>query len=101
MSLLHKSAYRKLLGLTFVGLLLANVFWFAINVEQVFGQPYLTLKWTRGLGTSGKTDVGALAADLDNDGDMEIVVTGAEDGSGSYGTVRALNGDTGAVLWTS
>jgi hypothetical protein len=85
----------------FVGLMLTNVFWFAMNIEPVFGPaPYLTLKWTRVLGSTGKTDVGALAADLNNDGKMEIVVAGAADSSGSSGTVRALNGSTGVVLWT-
>jgi len=58
----------------------------------VFGQPSITLKWTRNAGT-GSTWMGPLAADLNNDGLMEIVITG------TYG-VAALDPINGNIIWS-
>jgi predicted glutamine amidotransferase len=99
LSLLHKRICRNLLSLVFIGLLVANVFWFAVTIEPVSASPELTLKWTRNLGVDARTLVGPLAADLVGDDRLEIVVTGGSAVAASDGTVTVLNGTTGAIIW--
>lgn len=66
----------------------------AIDITRVLGQPLaITLKWKKSAGT-GSTWMGPLAADLNNDGDMEIVI------SGLTGKTAALDPETGDVIWS-
>ncbi|MEM2589276.1 MAG: DUF2341 domain-containing protein [Candidatus Bathyarchaeia archaeon] len=66
-----------------------------MDVAQVFGQQnrlIIRLKWRVHAGT-GSTSIGPLAADLNNDGLMEIVVTGMNG-------VAALNPLDGRIMWS-
>ncbi|MEM2262304.1 MAG: hypothetical protein QXK24_07625, partial [Ignisphaera sp.] len=85
---------RKLLCVILVGLIIQSLMSF-IDIAQVFGYSSLSikLKWRANAGTGG-TWLGPLAADLNNDGFMEIVITG------HYG-VAALNPLNGSVLWSA
>jgi len=74
-----------LIGLTLQGVI------GVIDVTRVFGQSLIiTLKWRVNAGT-GSTWLGPWAADLDNDGLMEIVI-GGENG------IAALN-SSGSIIW--
>jgi len=86
-----KLNYRKIFGSVTTGLMLISFLTVAINLKSVLGLPGLTLKWTANIGT--QTAIGALAADLNGDGKLEIVVTGGTN-------VTALNGTNGSVIWT-
>jgi len=99
MSIFNRRFPRKLLGLVFVGLLLINTFWFAMPVEPVSASPGLELKWTRNLGSRGCTVHAPLAADLNGDGEMEIVVTSSTNDWSSDGMVTALDGNSGGIIW--
>jgi uncharacterized repeat protein (TIGR02543 family) len=69
-----------------------------VNITHVLGQQLsITLKWRVHAGT-GTTFVGPLAADLNNDGFMEIVITGKLVSGG--GRIAALNSSDGSVLWS-
>jgi hypothetical protein len=61
-------------------------------MAHVFGQPLITLKW-RANANTGSTWMGPLAADLNNDGLMEIVITGMNG-------IAALNPLNGSVIWS-
>jgi hypothetical protein len=65
----------------------------AMDITRVFGQHELTikLKWRASAGT-GWTWVGPYAADLNNDGLMEIVINGQNG-------IAALNATDGSVIW--
>ncbi|MEM2522663.1 MAG: DUF2341 domain-containing protein [Candidatus Bathyarchaeia archaeon] len=66
-----------------------------LDVTRVFGQQntlIIKLKWRASAGT-GSTSIGPLAADLNNDGIMEIVITGMNG-------VAALNGTDGSIIWS-
>jgi len=82
-----------------MGLLLANGLFFVLPIKPISAQPTLTWKWTRSLGAVGQTFIGPLAADLNNDGEMEIVVVGGSTDGGTDGAVTVLNGMTGNVVW--
>ncbi|MEM2589387.1 MAG: DUF2341 domain-containing protein [Candidatus Bathyarchaeia archaeon] len=63
-----------------------------IDINRVFGQQIsITLKWKANAGTAN-TWIGPLAADLNNDGFMEIVITGG------YG-IAVLDPLNGSVIW--
>ncbi|MEM2780973.1 MAG: VCBS repeat-containing protein, partial [Candidatus Bathyarchaeia archaeon] len=65
-----------------------------IDIAQVFGYSLsIKLKWRANVGT-GSTWLGPYAADLNNDGKMEIVI------SGLTGKTAALDPETGEVLWS-
>ena len=84
--------YRKLLTITFLLILIIQGSINFVNINRVFGQqPSITLKWKADAGT-GNTWLGPLAADLNNDGLMEIVITGG------YG-IAVLDPRNGSVLW--
>ena len=102
MSLPRNNTVKKLLVLIIVGLFVMNAFLFTLNIEPVQGATgVLNLKWSRGMGSNGRTDVGALAANLDSDPQLEIVATGGNlDYSGNNGIVYALDGNTGATEWS-
>lgn len=80
-------------------LLLANISFLFVNIEPVSASLVLTLKWTRNLGQYAKTYIGPLAADVNNDGKLEIIVTGGTSDPGTDGTVTVLDGDTGNIIW--
>jgi len=82
---------RELLILFLIGLIVEGFIGFVVNIN-VFGQPLITLKWRKNAGT-GSTWMGPLAADLNNDGLMEIVITG------SLG-IAALDPINGNVIWS-
>jgi len=63
-----------------------------INITPVFGQLSITLKW-RANGGTGSTWMGPLAADLNNDGLMEIVINGLNG-------IAALDPTNGSVIWS-
>ncbi|MCW4007337.1 MAG: FG-GAP-like repeat-containing protein, partial [Candidatus Bathyarchaeota archaeon] len=73
--------------------LLAQSLLSLVNIAQVSGQLMITLKWRASAGT-GSTWLGPLAADLNNDGKMEIVI------SGLTGQTAALDPETGGVIWS-
>ncbi|MDH7606648.1 MAG: DUF2341 domain-containing protein [Candidatus Bathyarchaeota archaeon] len=86
---------KKLLSIILIILVIQSVVSF-IDVTRVFGQqniPSITLKWVSHAGT-GSTWMGPWAADLNNDGKMEIVISGLE------GKTAALDPDTGEVIWS-
>jgi uncharacterized repeat protein (TIGR02543 family) len=99
MKLNSKRVYDKLLCSILVGLVLINAFWIALIVEPVSASPSLPLKWSRSLGSKGATLLSPLAADLNKDGKMEIVLTGSSSDWSSDGMITALDGATGAILW--
>ncbi|MBX5327281.1 DUF2341 domain-containing protein, partial [Candidatus Bathyarchaeota archaeon A05DMB-4] len=99
MNLINKRVYRKLLSSIFITILLLNISSLFVNIEPVFASPGLALKWTRSLGQYAQTTIGALAADINNDGKMEIVVTGGSGQSTTDGRVTALDGATGNIIW--
>ena len=99
-----------------VGMLLWNSFLFAISINPTYASTggNLTWDWTTDLGAyptsarawPSKTNIGPLAVDVNNDGKMEIIVTGGKEditetinGTGVIGTVTCLNGTDGTVLW--
>jgi hypothetical protein len=68
-----------------------------IDVTHVFGQQLsITLKWSVDPGTG--IGIGPLAADLNNDGLMEIVVTGRP--TSGEGRIAVLNSSDGSILWS-
>jgi hypothetical protein len=88
--------------------LVANGFGFLMLVDSVQAAPpqRLYLKWVKDVGVS--TFVGPLAADLipepyGSPRVLEIVVTGVSQVNSGFtnGTVTALNGTDGNVLWTA
>jgi uncharacterized repeat protein (TIGR02543 family) len=92
MFLFKRNFKRKLSGLLIIYLIVLS-FGSAllVNIKPVSAEINISLKWTRSAGT-GSTYLGPLAVDLNNDGLMEIVITGT---SG----VAALNPITGSLLW--
>jgi len=96
MSMFKKLKRQKILGTVFIILLVANVLMFASPVSAV---DKLTLKWTRLTGTYARTYIGPIAADLTNDGKMEIITTGGTADGGSDGVVTVLDGATGNIVW--
>jgi len=84
--------YKKFLNV-FLIILIIQSFTNILNITQVFGQSSLkiTLKWRAKAGT-GSTWTGPLAADLNNDGLMEIVITGMNG-------IAALSPLNGSVIW--
>ncbi|MEM3697504.1 MAG: DUF2341 domain-containing protein, partial [Candidatus Bathyarchaeia archaeon] len=97
MSLIKKSVLRKMLCSVFILMLLANITTLLVNI--ISASPALTLKWSRNLGQNSQMWIGALAADINNDGKIEIVVTGGSGQSTSDGFVTALDGATGNIVW--
>jgi len=84
---------RKLLSLILVGIIVEGIIGF-VDIAQVFGQPLnITLKWRRNA-SLGSTWLGPLAADLNGDGLMEIVIT-AQNG------VAAVDPISGNVIWSA
>jgi uncharacterized repeat protein (TIGR02543 family) len=86
--------HKKLLSIILISLIIQGFVGF-VDVTRVFGQQNglsITLKWISHAGT-GSTSVGPLAADLNNDGLMEIVITGMNG-------VAALNPLDGSVIWS-
>ena len=98
MHITQKIISREMVGALFILILLVNVFIVFININSVSAVPFLTLKWSRWLGSDAGTRIGALAADINNDGKMEIVVSGGPS-SGYNGKVTALDGATGNIIW--
>ncbi|MGB9591612.1 MAG: FG-GAP repeat domain-containing protein, partial [Candidatus Kryptoniota bacterium] len=87
-------AKRKLSGLMLIFLIILNFSGvLLLSVKPVFSEVTINLKWRKWANT-GPTYIGPLAADLNNDGLMEIVITGAN------GTA-ALHPITGDVVWRS
>lgn len=82
---------KKLLGIFLISLILQGIIC-AIDFTRVFGLPSITLKWRVNAGT-GSTWMGPLAADLNNDGFMEIIITGKNG-------IAALNPLNGSVIWS-
>jgi len=99
MNLFKKHGFRKLLSLIFIMLLLTNTSLLLIKIKPASASPGLTLKWTRYLGEYAGTYIGPLAADINGDGKLEIVVTGGTSDPGTDGTVTALDGATGNIIW--
>lgn len=93
MNLFKRRFQRKLLILILIGLISEGFISF-VDITRVSGEPSLsiTLKWRRNAGI-GSTWMGPLAADLNNDGKMEIVITAR------YG-IAALNSTDGSVIWS-
>jgi hypothetical protein len=77
-----------------------NIYWFGQLVQPVSAATIPQWKWTWSLGTAGRTYLQALAADLNNDGRLEIVVVGGSEDYGNDGNVTVLNGATGAIIWS-
>jgi len=92
-----KGSTTKIVGVVFLVLLVTSTVLF-IDTAGGLGGP-LYLKWTKYLGTKAGTYIAPLAADLNGDGKMEIVVVGGTADYGSDGTVTVLDGATGKILW--
>lgn len=92
---------RQTLIIILVGSLLCNILFLSGIRTFASSQPNsLTLKWRRNLGIY--THLAPLAADLNGDGKLDIVITGEwanDTSSAPLGTVLALDGVTGNVLW--
>ena len=95
MNLFKRCLQRKLLSLILIGLIVEGFIGF-VDIAHVFGQLSITLKWRRNAGI-GSTWLGPLAADLNNDGLMEIVITAK---SGGIGSVAVLDPISGNVIWS-
>jgi hypothetical protein len=66
------------------------------------GQQTLSLKWKTYLGSKARTQIGPLAADLNADGKLEIIITGGPIINGTWsndGSVTVLDGSSGKILW--
>jgi len=86
--------HKKLLSIILISLVIQGFVSF-VGVTRIFGQQdtlSITLKWISHACT-GSTSVGPLAADLNNDGLMEIVITGMNG-------VAALNPLDGSIIWS-
>ena len=99
MSLLRKKNYSKLLSSILIAFLLTNIPFLFVSIEPTSASPGFTLKWVTKLGQYAKTGVGALAADVNGDGKLEIIVTGGSTDGGTDGTVTALDTTTGNIIW--
>jgi outer membrane protein assembly factor BamB len=100
--LVYRSLRKKALGSLVVGLFLINFLAFSFTIQPVLALPAtgLTQKWLKALGSLGMTYVCPLAADLNNDGKLEIVVVGgSNDGPPTTGAVTVLNGTNGNIIW--
>ncbi|MGB9959781.1 MAG: DUF2341 domain-containing protein [Candidatus Bathyarchaeales archaeon] len=80
-------------------LIIFNISFLFTNVESVFASPGLTVKWWRNFGQYAKTYIGPLSADVDGDGNLEVIVTGGTTDGGYDGTVTVLDGKTGNIKW--
>ena len=69
------------------------------TVYPSFSASGVELKWKVDLGDHAKTFIGPLASDLDGDNQLEIVIVGGTEDYGSDGTVTALDGETGDIIW--
>jgi uncharacterized repeat protein (TIGR02543 family) len=91
-NLFKKFPKRQLLSLILIALIAEGFIGFA-DVTRVYGQSLsITPKWISHAGTRS-TSVGPLAADLNNDGLMEIVITGMNG-------IAALNPLNGSIIWS-
>ena len=99
MSRFNRCVKRKLLAIVFLAFLSVNIYWFGQLIQPVSAASAPVYKWTRQLGTAGRTYLQALAADVNNDGNLEIVVVGGSEDYGNDGSVTVLNGATGAIIW--
>jgi hypothetical protein len=94
LNLLKKCVQRKLLSLILIVTVVEGFIGFT-DIVHVFGQSsssiQITLRWRKSAGT-GNTFMGPLAADLNNDGLMEIVINGQKG-------IAALNPLNGNVIW--
>jgi hypothetical protein len=88
----------KLVGFIFLALFLGNTALFTF-VPGVAAAGPVYFKWKTYLGPKAGTYIAPLAADLDGDGKMEIIVTGGTIDYGTDGTVSALDGSTGTIKW--
>jgi len=93
--LLKSKLFRQFLSLILIGFITTG---YLVSIAPSFAAPILSLKWSRYLGSNAGTYIGALAADINNDGKMEIIVTGAPANS-TDGVVTALEGNTGNIIW--
>jgi hypothetical protein len=88
---------RWLLNLLAIALLVLGVVVTVAPVEgALVSTPY---KWRTNMGSYAKTYLAPLAADLTGDGKMEIVSVGGTVDYGKDGTVTALDGSTGRIIW--
>jgi hypothetical protein len=97
LNLFRRCLKRKLLSLILIGIFVEGVIGF-VDITHVFGQPSIsiTLKWRKNA-SIGSTWMGPLAADLNNDGLMEIVITARGGGGGG---IAALDPISGNVIWS-
>ncbi len=95
LNLFKKCFQRRLLSLILIGIIVEGIVGF-VYIPHVSGQLSITLKWRENAGT-GSTWIGPLAADLNNDGLMEIVITGK---SGGEGRIAAVDPISGNVIWS-
>jgi hypothetical protein len=82
----------------FLMLFLGNTVLFTLNPSVAAAGP-LYFKWKTYLGARAGTYIAPLAADVTGDGTMEIIVTGGTMDYGTDGTVSALDGSTGKIIW--
>ena len=66
-------------------------------LPPVSAAPYLSLKWRRT--DLVETHLAALATDIEDDGDIEIIAVGGDPAVSGNGAVFCLDGDTGATIW--
>ncbi|MCJ7633224.1 VCBS repeat-containing protein, partial [Candidatus Bathyarchaeota archaeon] len=91
---------NKLLGLILFVLVTGSVLLLAPFVDTATSaSPSLPLKWSKVTGSGTGTTLGPLAADINGDGKIEIVVTGGPNNWTSNGSITALEGTTGRILW--
>lgn len=99
LTLPKKSISKNLVSIATICLLLVEIF---MVISPVSAESLLTLKWSKRIESGDwytRTHIGPLAADIDADGQMEIVVTGGSAEDGKNGSVTMLKGSTGQIIW--
>ena len=95
---------RRFLKLITIVILVLFIFSFAPSIVMVKGanpsdHPDLTFAWSQYCGPNAATNIMPLAADLNNDGRTEIIVTGGPTDLTPEGTITCLDSINGNILW--
>lgn len=90
---------RRVSGLFVLTIFILSVFSFLAYVDTALAAPSnIGLRWAKYLGPNALMTSAPVAADLNGDGKMEIIVTGGP-ATGNSGSVTCLNPIDGSILW--